>query len=501
MDKKIWLPQHRGGMTRRGFLRRVGMGATALALSNGGFLMRRPTRALAASMLPGGYLSTSGSQIIGSNGQAQRLVGVNWYGCDCFSNVVGGLDYQTIDQIAGWIASNGFNVVRIPFSVQFVVNMDSFTLSNYVSADPSVQGQTTAYALTEVINTLGAHGVRVILDCHRTEAGWSTQENGLWYTDSWSEQDYLNAWTTMVQRFGGLTAPGGSPIVIGCDLRNEPGSQSPAMYHTGLLPANANLPFPENVTTNSGSLWGNVPDQYGRSQNPSYPSDWRAAAERAGNTVLGVNPNLLIFVEGVRYDPSGPSSNGDTYWFGGNLTGVGARGGVNLPSNKLVYSIHDYGPDAASVPWCQPDGSGSPYAGSADNSSMCFQTWDNTWGYLVANNIAPVWIGEFGTPNGYRGWYVGDPMVPTDPNPQSYYTQPQYDPTTGSVTNPQGAWFSYLIQYIQQRGIHWSYWALNGTQSQAPTRDPDAADWYGILRPDWQAWASQPMQSALQPIM
>ncbi len=54
MDKKIWLPQHRGGMTRRGFLRRVGMGATALALSNGGFLVRRPTRALAASMLPGG---------------------------------------------------------------------------------------------------------------------------------------------------------------------------------------------------------------------------------------------------------------------------------------------------------------------------------------------------------------------------------------------------------------------------------------------------------------
>ena len=28
--------------------------------------------------------------------------------------------------------------------------------------------------------------------------------------------------------------------------------------------------------------------------------DWRLAAERAGNAVLGVNPNLLIFVEGIQ---------------------------------------------------------------------------------------------------------------------------------------------------------------------------------------------------------
>jgi hypothetical protein len=93
-----------------------------------------------------------------------------------------------------------------------------------------------------------------------------------------------------------------------------------------------------------------------------------------------------------------------------------------------------------------------------------------------------------------------DPSTPTDPNPQNVYTDVIAD-QSGKVQYAQGAWFSYLVQYLQQRGIHWCYWSLNGTQSQAPTRDPSASDWYGILKPDWSDWASAPMRAKLQTIM
>jgi aryl-phospho-beta-D-glucosidase BglC (GH1 family) len=426
--------------------------------------------------------------------------------------VVGGLDYQTIDSICSWVAAHGFNVIRLPVSVELLLNGDSIQVYDYLTRNPTLQGMTASQIIYQVITTAGQYGLKVILDCHRLDAGWSTQDNGLWYTDVYSESDWLNAWAKLVSTYQSVLAPDGSPIVIGCDLQNEPGANSPAIdlytRQNGTAPTlpDPSLPYPENVSAqNKGSLWHIERD-------PTYPMDWAKAAQTAGSTILGVNPNLLIFVEGVRWDPSGPASNGNNYWFGGNLTGVGDpnRGGISLSrgiggppvTNKLVYSIHDYGPRLYSgLPWCQLSSQPGPYSGSANTPAMCFQTWDQTWGYIAAHNIAPLWLGEFGTANGYYGWYQGmDPSTPTDPNPQNVYTDVIAD-QSGKVQYAQGAWFSYLVQYLQQRGIHWCYWSLNGTQSQAPTRDPSASDWYGILKPDWSDWASAPMRAKLQTIM
>jgi hypothetical protein len=66
----------KGGITRRDFVRRVGMGAAALTLADAGMLAQRPGVAEAAGLLPPGYLSTSGSQIIGASGQPVGLKGV-----------------------------------------------------------------------------------------------------------------------------------------------------------------------------------------------------------------------------------------------------------------------------------------------------------------------------------------------------------------------------------------------------------------------------------------
>ena len=136
----------------------------------------------------------------------------------------------------------------------------------------------------------------------------------------------------------------GDDTVIGIDLRNEPGS-----------PPVDEQEWPRN----GGAMWGE-PDS---PLNPR-PRDWARAVENAASAVLACNPRLLVFVEGVRGDPAGPVFEGTVhlYWPGGNLIGVTRAGGrrpaprpvtLSVPG-RLVYSVHDYGPDMfAAMPWCQ----------------------------------------------------------------------------------------------------------------------------------------------------
>ncbi|GAC1510783.1 MAG: hypothetical protein NVS2B16_11290 [Chloroflexota bacterium] len=464
MDNKSTGRPATKGITRQRFLTQVGVGTAALAV--GGTRGLGQLAEALASPLPSGYLHTQGSQIVDANNTPVRLAGVNWYGMDCDSMVPGGLDQQSLDSICQKVVALGFNSIRVPLSVQVV--QDNPTIWNFLDANPALQGLSALEILDAIIQTAGGYGLKVILDNHRSEAGWSTQSNGLWYTQPYPAPLWLSTWQSIVQRYAN------NPTVIGADLRNEVGAPPPDT-----------TAWPQN----HGAEWGYNDPRYSTQVNPG---DWAAAATQVGNAILDINPNLLIFVEGVRYDPSGPWLNGTHYlqWFGGNLMGVAHADGyrtVPTPivlsvSDRLVYSAHDYGYDAYNgLAWCQP-------GTTAETPDACRAVWDQSWGYIVAQKIAPVWIGEFGTPNGYK------PTDPPAPSPtQAYYTDP-------NPQNPQGAWFSYLVQYIKDNNISWCYWALNGTQSQALGRDPSAPDWYGVLRPDWTDYASQPMMDKLSSI-
>ena len=67
-----------------------------------------------------GYWHTNGNQILDSGGRTVRIAGVNWYGFETTDEVVHGLWAQDYHYIMNAIASNGYNVVRIPFSNQMV---------------------------------------------------------------------------------------------------------------------------------------------------------------------------------------------------------------------------------------------------------------------------------------------------------------------------------------------------------------------------------------------
>jgi len=107
--------------------------------------------------------------------------------------------------------------------------------------------------MDRIIAGAGERGLKIILDHHRPN---SEAQSKLWYTDFLPEEQWIADWQTLAKRYLGNDA------VIGADLHNEPAGDA---------------------------TWGDG--------NPK--TDWCAAAERAGNAILDVNPNWLIIVEGV----------------------------------------------------------------------------------------------------------------------------------------------------------------------------------------------------------
>ena len=454
MGDKDSAGRHVRAITRRRFLGGAGLGVAALTV--GPPFSGEVAEALAAP-LPAGYFHTQGAQILDASNKPVHLAGVNWYGFESNSMVPGGLNYRTLDYICQQVRNLGFNLIRLPYSVQAV--QSNPPIKNYLEANPSLTGRTVLQIMDAVIAAAGRYGLKVVLDNHHSEAGWSLESNGLWYAQPYPQSVWLSTWGTLVRRYRN------NSTIIGCDLRNEPGSPPPD-----------SSAWPQN----GGSLWG-----YGDPNATGHPRDWVLAAESAGNYILSLNPNLLIFAEGVRHDPAGPIFNGSgyLYWPGSNLVGVGKAGGrrpaprpltLSVP-NRLVYSAHDYGPNLYSgLAWCQ-------LGTTASTPDACRDIWNQTWGYIAQQEIAPVWLGEFGTVNGHK---------PND-------TTPPKDYTDVNNVNPQGNWFTYLVQYIKDYNINWCYWPLNGTQSEAPGRDPSQPDWYGVLNPTWTGAASQPMMSKL----
>jgi endoglucanase len=374
-------------------------------------MLALPTAALslitpAAFAQGAGYWHTSGNQIIDSNGQAVRLAGVNWYGFETPDFLAHGLWAQDYKTILNTIKSNGYNVIRIPFSNQMVesnpvpTNFTSF--ANGAAANTALVGQTALADLDILIGYAGSIGLRVILDNHRSEAGSSNEASGLWYTGTYTQANWIADWQALATRYSGSQFTfNGNPTVIGVDLRNEPHSSGA-----------------------SGSCWTGDTATNGCPVTLT-AQNWPVAAEAAGNAVLAINSHLLVFVEG------NDCYNGICGWQGGNLMGVASHPVTLSIANQLVYSAHDYGPNLFQQPWFN----------SSTTPTSLTAIWNQYWGYISAGGIAPVWLGEFGTTNNS-----------TD--------------IENTAAGSQGQWFQSLVAFLQTTtAIQWTYWALNGEDS------------------------------------
>jgi endoglucanase len=240
-----------------------------------------------------------------------------------------------------------------------------------------------------VIDAAARAGLMVLLENHSLADDGYTY--GLWYGQAgFDEDDWVAAWQGLARRYRNR------PNVIGADLKNEP---------------------------HGDATWGT-----------GGPTDWRRAAQRAGNAVTALAPDWLIVVEGIEKRVAGGKL--DTHWWGGNLEGV-RRAPVRLSrANRLVYSPHEYGPGVFPQPWF----------GRPDTAQLLAKRWRDGWGYIAEQGIAPLLIGEFG------GRRV-------------------------DLQSPEGRWQRQFLDHLARTGISWTYWALN----------PNSGDTGGILRDDWQS--------------
>lgn len=329
-----------------------------------------------------GYLHTQGSEILDSAGDPVIFTGINWFGLETESYAPHGLWARSLDSLLDQIVQLGFNVIRLPYSNQL---FDANSIPNGINYElnPDLKGLSGLQIMDKLIEGAGKRGLKVILDRHRPD---SHAQSELWYTPQYSEKRWIQDWVMLAKHYAG------NDTVIGADLHNEPHGRA---------------------------TWGSG----------DASTDWRLAAEKAGNAILAVNPDWLIIVQGVDH------VGNDWYWWGGNLSAV-RKYPVRLDvPGRLVYSTHVYGPGVYPQPWFS----------ASDFPANLPAIWKTHWSYLQKEDIAPVIVGEFG------GRSVGN--------------------------DKEGIWQRTLVSYLEKNKIGYFYWTLN----------PDSGDTGGVLLNDWKS--------------
>jgi aryl-phospho-beta-D-glucosidase BglC (GH1 family) len=362
-------------------------------------------------------LSTKGRYIIDAHGKRVRLAGVNWYGASEDIGVPAGLDKVDVGTLAGLIAAQGFNSVRLPFSV-WMTRQTAPVADTYLAANPHLHGSTPMQVYDACVKALTDHGLIVIPNCHLLDHGWcckNTDTNGLWFNDRFGAAMFTAAWQAIARRYAG------NPLVAAMDLKNEP------------RPA---------------TLAG------GRHLNPDWGSgsatDFAAMYTDLGNLIHQINPHPLIICEGLNY--------------AGNLTKAASHRVSLAQPGKVVYSMHDYS-------WCDHPANQTQAAYIAKMHS--------NGGYLLTQNIAPVWIGEFGD-----------------------------NASALSTPGGGGTWWANLRAWLAESDIDWCWWALNPVHSRASTPGTNNVEYswgatepYGLLSPDWKTVKYPAVVTMLKSVM
>ncbi len=340
------------------------------------------------------FLSVSGNKLFDVQGKEVRLTGVNWFGFETQNYFPHGIWTRDMKSVLQQIKDLGFNTIRVPWCNEMLnpgvtINVPSYGSDAYTGISPMNEEESKVTKPIELMDIFvrwcQENDMKIVLDNHSRAADGFLNEK-LWYTPEYSEERWINDWIFMANRYKDFSA------VVGMDLNNEP----------------------------HGSSWGN--------SNPA--TDWNKAAERCGNAILKVNPNVLIIVEGVG------EFEGNSYWWGGQLMGAKKYPVQLSDPNKLMYSAHEYGPEVAPQDWFDAPNFPQNMPG----------IWRDNYHYLYEEETSPLFVGEFGIKN---------------------------QDAFGGIAF---TWFTEFTNFMG--GIYsWTFWSMN----------PNSGDTGGILQDDWSS--------------
>ncbi|KAI1213861.1 glycoside hydrolase family 5 protein [Annulohypoxylon truncatum] len=334
-------------------------------------------------------LRTHGRNIVDSTGRRYKLSSVNWYGASDELFIPGGLEVQHRSVIAATIRLLGFNSVRLPYSDEMVIK-NPHILPHLLTANPDLMGSRALDVFQAVVEALTDAGIAVIINNHITSATWCC---GADPCDAGWANDHLGPLCPIPQTEEDwiqhwetvMERFVDNPRVIGADLRNE-----------------------------VRGVWGTM--SWNR---------WATAAEKCGNRLLKMNKDWLIIVGGTES--------------GNDLTKAQERPVKLDVADRVVYSAHVYA-------W---SGWGSREGRYAKRSYASFiQAMRKNWAYLVENDVAPVWVGEFGAPR---------------------------NPGTGDAN-----YWRNLLRYLKRIDADFGYWAINPRKPK--DNEPES---YSLVKDDW----------------
>ncbi|MDE6019514.1 MAG: cellulase family glycosylhydrolase [Ruminococcus sp.] len=378
---------------------------TASVLTIGQPIIMSDINAVAVDDSNDDWLHAEGSRLYDKNGNEVWLTGANWFGLNCIEYSPHYLYAGDIDDMLEEVADRGINVIRFPISTELILswmNGTPYQISaggmqasynppvdmddgnggiikagtygrinkDFVEADGKTL-ITSDRGFDIILDKCKKYGIKAFIDIHSPHADNSGHNYNLWYgketadgtmvtTDLWIE-----SLTWIADKYKN------NDTLIGYDLKNEP-------HGKGQEGAKA-------------AKWDGSTDE----------NNWAYAATKCANSILAVNPNALIFIEGVEQSLSG-AMPGDYWgiedrrdnspyigaWWGGNFRG--AREYPIVPdsgTSQIVYSPHDYGPSVYAQKWFEKD---------FTTQTLLDDYWYDTWAYINAEDIAPELIGEWG---------------------------------------------------------------------------------------------------------
>jgi endoglucanase len=410
------------------------------------------------------------------NGTVFKVKGGSWFGLEGRSelptdatnpsgapmemymgNVFWASSSRTLASDAAEIKALGFNSIRMPVSPQTLVDSDPQGKSPNLKNTESVRIEGAFTALKAVIKACSDAGLYVLLDLHSCSnyVGW--RKGRLDARPPWVD---ANRASYNFKREDCSCSATGNPSTV---------TRIQAYDETKWL---ANLQTLAGLGDNIMGI-----DIFNEPWDYSW-SEWRDLIDKAYTAISSVNPNILIYAQGVGGSHGNQDGTPDTKeatpygdinvnW-GENLYEAGANPPKVCPKSKLVYSPHTYGPAVCTQPQfadldAQPacaglveDAFGDAKCQIVINPTILEKGWEEHFGYLRAMGYA-IAVGEFG---GNMDW----------PNKSEQRHQTRYAYLTNKSSDQQ--WQNAFADYLIKKGITNSfYWSIN----------PESSDTYGVF--------------------
>lgn len=369
---------------------------------------------------------------------------------------------RTMQQTMTEITGMGINMVRLPVVPQTLNANDPQGTGNVLKNHQSVRIANSRLALEQFLVAADQNNIEVLLDVHSCSnyVGW--RKGRLDARPPWVDADRENY---DYKRENYSCAATGNPSTV---TTTHPYDQAKWLDTLRTL---AGLGQQLGVDNIIGIDIYNEPHDYSW-------QEWKTLSEAAYQAINAVNPNTLIFVEGIgtvsgtqdgtpattTQTPHGaaatnPNWGENLFEAGGNLP--------NIPRERLVFSPHTYGPSVfvqkmfmdPAQPQCtglEGDAAGDADCNIVINPTLLRQGWEEHFGYLRDQNYAIV-VGEFG---GNLDWPRGQASI-------------RDRDRWGHITAPVDAqWQDAFISYMVENQIEGCYWSINPESG-------DTAGWYG----------------------